>query len=305
MTQRRSGKVFILLMLSLQVLQPRESLAASSFDGIFTHATPSQVEYFSLTEVGNQVSGFYYAIAADSRLIEGLKESRINISGISDGNTVNFREGQGDFSSTLGWAARASWNGFNLSFPTNGGYLNEEKFTRSSASDLNIAISSLRQSVGQRQAYEATVEQSIKARNALQSAQNQLAHDLAQRPEYLQAMIKAKAELRKAQGELDHANSVAATKQAEYDDAKQKADEANDTAETPDEHTRVNDLRLIENDRNVQLFTAKTDVFNAKSDTYNAQNNLNSAHRALSSLDSQIVTLHQVINRISQYIGSH
>jgi hypothetical protein len=86
--------------------------AGTGFDGTFMRTGRGLVEYFSLTQTGDQVAGFIYSVIADPSAPNGLKDTRINVSGVTDGSRVNFREGQGAFSSTLGWIARPSGDGF-------------------------------------------------------------------------------------------------------------------------------------------------------------------------------------------------
>ncbi len=67
--------------------------AGTTFDGTFMHVARGLVEYFSLTQTGGDVAGFYCSLLADPSAVNGIKETRINVSGVTDGNRVNFREG--------------------------------------------------------------------------------------------------------------------------------------------------------------------------------------------------------------------
>ncbi len=133
--------------------------AATAFDGTFMRAANGLVEYFSLTQTGDQVAGFIYSVVADPSAPNGVKETRINVSGVTDGGRVNFRQGQGAFSTTLGWIARPSGDGFDLSYQANGGYLVKNHFRSVSSDDLNTAIVSLRRTIYSARAEQAQMQQ--------------------------------------------------------------------------------------------------------------------------------------------------
>ncbi len=111
-TLRRGLLVALAVVFTLTITAAR---AGSGFDGTFTHVARGLVEYFSLTQTDNEVAGFFYSVVADPSGANGLKEARTNVSGATDGSRVNFREGEGAFSTTLGWIARPSGDGFDLS----------------------------------------------------------------------------------------------------------------------------------------------------------------------------------------------
>ena len=48
---------------------------------------------FFIDQTGGDVAGFYCSLLADPSAVNGIKETRINVSGVTDGNRVNFREG--------------------------------------------------------------------------------------------------------------------------------------------------------------------------------------------------------------------
>jgi len=151
-TLRRASLFVFTIVLLVTMAVAR---AGTPFDGTFLHVARGLVEYFSLTQTGSDVAGFYYSLQADPAVVNGIKETRINVSGVTDGNRVNFREGQGAFSSTLGWIARPSGDGFRLSFPSNGGYLMTNQFRTVSPDALNGAIASLRGTIANARAVQA------------------------------------------------------------------------------------------------------------------------------------------------------
>ena len=279
------------------------AFAQTSFDGLFIHVARGEVEYFSLTQTDNQVAGFFYGLVADPRVRGGVAEKRINVSGLSDGYHVNFREGQGDFSSTLGWIAKTSNSGFSLTFPSNGGYLNDEEFSRASTDQLNAAILNLRQNVARDQNIQASNDLQARAQRELTFAETRLERDLSDRPRLLEALIKAKAALREAQSKLDAANTQIAARQADADKAKAISDSADAAAQTFDDRQRANDLRLAANDKRLQVSTAKTDAFTVSLDVNSAQNDLDSAHRDLASTDAEISKLRQAISVVKKYLA--
>jgi hypothetical protein len=164
------ASIAFLAIASLQLAPFVPALAGGLFDGTFMYKANGIVEYFSLSETASQVAGFVYTVNSDPTVPGGFKESRINVSGVTDGSQVNFREGQGAFSSTLGWIARAGGNGFSMSYPGNGGYLATRNYQRVSPDDVNGAISYLHQAVGRAQAQQAIVNQRVAVQNELADA---------------------------------------------------------------------------------------------------------------------------------------
>lgn len=150
----------VALMVTLALrLSPVPAFANSTFDGTFSHVGRGSISYFSLIETGSEVAGFLYIVLADERSPAGVRETRVNVSGVTDGTRVNLREGQGTFSTTLGWVARSTYGGFIVSFPTNGGYLREAQYHRTSPAEVNDAISDIRHAADQQQQLQAAEEQ--------------------------------------------------------------------------------------------------------------------------------------------------
>ena len=303
MSNLQISAVFAMLLFALSSILSAPALANSAFDGTFSHVGRGVIEYFSLTETGSEVAGFYYSVAADPTASGGIKETRVNVSGVTDGNRVNFRQGQGAFSTTLGWVARNTYGGFSLNFPSNGGYLGEAQFRRTSVDEVNVAISSLRQAVGQQRQLQAATQQRAQLENEIEDSQRRLDVNFYKRPAILKAMVAAKAAVRKAEGEVARANADMAAREADVVTAQRAVDAADAIATTNDDRVKVNDLRVVVNDRRSDVNTARSNINTAQSDLRSAQFDLDSAHRDLAALDARIVQLRQIVARDKQYVG--
>ena len=290
-------RIAVTLAAVFAFLAPCAGQAGSTFDGTFSHNASGLVEYFSLTQAGNHVAGFFQAEQADASAPDGVKETRINVSGVTDGDRINFRQGEGMFSTTLGWDARSNGNGFTLTFQTQGGLLGSNQFTPASNESVNAAIINLRQSIGQVRQQQAVYEQRANLHSEIIDSEIRIQKNLNNRPRILQAMIKAKAALAKGKNEVATANQEMINRQAEQNRQQAMIDDAAKTASTPDEYSHVNDLRQIVNDDRGKVNDARGDLNSANGDVRSAQEDLDSAHRDLRNLDDRIAELRGIIRR--------
>jgi len=215
------------------------------------------VEYFSLTDINGQVAGFYYSLANDPTAPDGLKEVRINVSGTTNGGRVNFREGQGAFSTTLGWVATPNGDGFDLQFQSNGGYLAENPFVRSSAGTVNSAIARLRQAVALRNQTQYAAQQREQVTTNLTNAEVTVLNERARRPQLLAAIEAAKSAYNSALTTAVGAQSEYDRRNSDVTAADATAQAAQDAAQTPDDRQHASDLRQLASEARERLSEAR------------------------------------------------
>jgi hypothetical protein len=276
--------------------------AGEVFDGTYLSVHPGFVEYFSLTRTDALVAGFLYGLRADPTAPDGIRETRINVSGTTDGDRVNFRQGEGVFSTTLGWSAVADGNGFNMSFQATGGYLQHEVFERASNETINAAIATFRMSIGQLRAANAAVQQRTNVQSELADSTMRLERDIGLRPSRLQAIIAAKAAVARADAQEAAAENEIAAREADVVTAQHIADDAKATATTGEELAHVGSLQADVGARQADVGGAQADLGSAHASQSSANYQLAQARRDNAALEARIAQLRQIIARDKAYL---
>ncbi len=277
--------------------------AGTTFDGTFMRAANGLVEYFALTHTGSQVAGFVYSVVADPSAPNGVKETRINVSGVTDGGRVNFRQGQGAFSTTLGWIGRPSGDGFDLSYQANGGYLVTNHFRSVSSDDLNRAIVSLRRTIYNARAVQTQMQQRAQVQAEYYDAMRRLKSGVADRPPLVTAIMTAKQSIRKAQQQQATANDAFTKANAAVDEAERNAEAAAATAQTADDRQHASDLRQVTSDRRQDVSNARQQLSDANFAMQNAQGQLTDATRELARFDERVRQLQQIAQRDKAFLN--
>jgi chromosome segregation ATPase len=241
------------------------------------------------------VEGFFYIAVVDPSAPGGIKEQRIAVSGVADGSQVNF-------SNMVGWVARASWGGFTLTVPGNGGYLAQEHFRSVDTDAVNSAISALHQNAGQAQAVQAAAQQRANVATELDDAETRLQNDLNLRPDRLNSIVEAKADVSRAEAQIQKANDNIAARQADVVDAQKVADDAKAVAVTGADFGHVGALQGEVGAKEGEVGAARGELGAAQGQLSAAQSRLDFARGQLSSLDARIAQLRQIISRDKAFL---
>jgi len=272
------------------------------FDGTYLSEHPGFIEYFSLTRTGSLVAGFLYGLRPDPTAPDGIRETRINVSGTTDGDRVNFRQGEGVFSTTLGWSAVADGNGFDMSFQGTGGYLQHEVFERAGIEKINAAIATFRMSLGRVQAANAAVQERSNVQSELADSTRRLERDIGLRPSRLQAIIEAKAAVARADAQAVAAQNKIAACEADVVKAQQIADGAKANATTGEEMAHVGSLQADVGARQADVGGARADLGSANAAQSSANYQLAQARRDNAALEARIDQLRHIIARDRAYL---
>ncbi len=262
--------------------------SARDLTGIYVKTNSSQIEFFNLTDIGGQLTGYYQVVSLDSGSADGIRRTSFRVSGIESGSRLVLNlSGPESYS----WVANLDGGGFVLDEPLSSGQIRQVSFHVSSISEINRLVYSLTR-YGNAAKYYSNV------RAELSDSQTRLSNDTNYyRPRILDDMRKAKAELSKALAEQTRADQGLSAKKAI---AKQKhaiANQARQAAQSSDEQVKAGDLEVEAGSADVDVGSAEVTVGSANVDVQSANNDLMRSRSDLRQIDARIAQLRQIISR--------
>lgn len=252
------------------------SAPAAPISGGYTAQEKGDIIYLRLTQVQNNLTGYFQLVTADDSSRTGYRIHRLDLTGsvVGSGLTFTFNNGQ--------WDGRLDGGSLNFVFPTAQGQIGKIVFRPVSVAGWNEAVTAFeyhRTQLRQQQARAVLIQQLLqdwnKASTLLRNTQHLLADEQRELDKADTQLATAKLELEAANQNLTAADAAESLPQLERDQAHDRTQEAQSATDIAAQPIANQTQEKVSNKTLWRFYAAQTNESNADYKQWTAKQAIN------------------------------